>query len=96
MTRRTLDLEIPGQAWPAWEALHHGIASAADPTPCRGADRDDWTGTGPQQERAAARCLDCPVLSLCGAYARAAGEREGVWGGRTASARRARRERGMR
>lgn len=31
-------------------------------------------------------CRDCPVLTACGAYADAAGERFGVWGGRDRSA----------
>ncbi len=88
MNARTTDLGIPLHAVPAWEAMHEAITGTG-PTPCSGRDRDDWTGTPRQQERAASRCLDCAVLPMCGAYAAAAGEPYGTWGGLTAKDRQA-------
>ncbi len=34
-------------------------------------------------------CWRCPVMKVCAAYALAAGEREGVWGGTLPDERRA-------
>lgn len=81
-------LGVPEHAIREWLALHRALGTI-DATPCAGADRNDWTGGAAAQERAAARCLDCPVLALCDDYALAADERVGVWGGRTERERRA-------
>lgn len=78
---------VPLVALTPWLRLHDAIALAGG-TPCAGPDRDDWTGTAPEQARAADACLDCPVMSACAAYADAAEERSGVWGGRTERDRR--------
>lgn len=83
-------LGIPSEARTAWIRLGDAIERTG-PTPCAGPDRDDWTGSGTQQARAAAACMDCAVLSACGAYADAAGEARGVWGGYTARERQIRR-----
>lgn len=70
---------VPEHAIPAWEALHAQIMHTG-PTPCAGANRDDWTGTAAQQARAADRCFDCPVFDACAHYAVTASETSGVWG----------------
>lgn len=82
----TADLGVPAHARPAWDAMHELIARTG-PTPCVGADRDLWIGTAQQQQAAAVRCLDCPAMTLCAAYALTARERDGTWGGRTAAER---------
>lgn len=81
---------VPAHALPAWEQLHRLIL-ADGPTPCAGAGRDRWLGTDRQQRTAAAACMSCPVLDACAAYADAAGETFGVWGGYTARERQIRR-----
>ncbi|MGP5252666.1 WhiB family transcriptional regulator [Brachybacterium alimentarium] len=82
-----LTLAVPAHARPAWDALQAQIL-ANGPTPCAGPDRNDWTGNATQQDRAADRCLDCPVMTACLTYADTADEREDVWGGLTATQRR--------
>lgn len=74
-------LRVPEHAFTLWLKLHEELLLSG-PTPCAGSNRDDWTGTSKQQERAADACWDCPVLSACAAYANAADESHGVWGGR--------------
>lgn len=79
---------VPRHAYTAWITLHEQIAETPGGSPCAGPDRNDWTSnTRAVQKRAADRCLDCPALTACHAYARAAGERDGVWGGLTPSER---------
>lgn len=71
---------VPDHARPAWDELHAQIL-ATGPTPCAGADRNDWLGTAKQQARAARACFDCRALEACALYAVTAPEPEGVWGG---------------
>ena len=71
----------------AWAQL----AAAVDergPVPCV-ADPETWwvTPASPRVEEALYGCSRCPVEALCLAYAVAAGEREGVWGGVVLGAR---------
>jgi hypothetical protein len=84
-------LGAPEHALPEWAVLHEKIRRAGG-SPCNGPQRDDWTGTEQQQRRAAQACLDCPALFVCALYAKAADEREGTWGGETASQRARRRK----
>lgn len=52
--------------------------------PCTASGWQDWTTEDdPGQRRAVDRCLDCPALAACAAYAVAAQEPAGVWGGTT-------------
>ncbi|KLU08103.1 hypothetical protein ABL57_19860 [Kocuria sp. SM24M-10] len=52
--------------------------------PCTGPGWAAWTADdGPAAARAADRCLDCPALAACAAYAVQAPEPAGVWGGTT-------------
>lgn len=45
---------------------------------------DEWFSEDPaRQAKAAALCRACTLLPVCRAYAIAAGERAGVWGGTT-------------
>lgn len=90
MSPAATDLGVPEHARAEWNAMHEQILRTG-PTPCAGPDRDHWTGTPAQQARAADQCLDCPALDACLAYARAADERTGVWGGLTPSERTLRR-----
>ena len=64
--------------------------------PCTGPGWADWTTeNGPAQARAVDRCHDCPALAACAAYAVAADEPAGTWGGMTLKQRaRARTEQG--
>ncbi|MGP9537012.1 WhiB family transcriptional regulator [Brachybacterium sp. AOP43-C2-M15] len=57
--------------------------------PCAGWQRELWHGETKAEQAAAVRlCLECPVMVECAAYADAAGERWGVWGGVTERERR--------
>lgn len=80
-------LGVPREARTQWEALGEALSDLPTPVPCQSPDRDLWAGNPASQRRAAARCLDCPVMIACGDYAVAAGERHGVWGGLTAGER---------
>lgn len=65
-------------------ALDDALASAADAghwPRCHTFDSELWFGPPQQRERAVELCQDCPLLDPCGAYAVAAGETWGVWGG---------------
>ena len=77
---------VPAPAVPAWQQLQQQLADHG-PTPCTGPSRDDWTGTRAQQDRAADRCLDCPVMVACATYADTAAEDRGTWSGLTAEQR---------
>lgn len=77
-------LGVPEHARSEWEQL---MSSIRVPTPCA-ANPDGWNSSAAEAEIAARLCLDCPVMTACAAYARAAGEREGTWGGLTAAERR--------
>lgn len=62
--------------------------------PCAGSESAAWTSDDPaDQERAADRCWDCPLVFQCRAYAIAAGEPAGVWGGFAPELERARNRR---
>ena len=69
---------------------------AGERIPCTGPGWADWTADdGPAQRRAVDRCLDCPALAACAAYAVGAGEPAGTWGAMTPKQRaRARTEQG--
>ena len=71
-------LGVPEHARREWEQL---MSSITEPTPCAGPDRDNWTGTPAQQDRAARACYDCRALEQCALYAVTAPEPGGVWGG---------------
>lgn len=85
----TVLLRVPDHARAEWDTLHAALEDAETPPPCAGDDRDDWTGAPARQARAADRCLDCPAMQACAAYARAAAEPTGTWGGLTARDRHA-------
>lgn len=87
---RAADLGVPPEAFTAWLRLHDALTRAHG-TPCAGPGRDRWLGTEQEQRAAADACMDCPVLRPCDAYATAADERAGVWGGFTARERQRRR-----
>jgi len=83
-------LPIPAAAVDEWRQLvdalrQHGPTPREDP-----ATRELWHSTrGPEvAAEAVFGCSRCPVLDACGAYALAADERDGVWGGTTAAERR--------
>lgn len=63
------------------EQVHVAVDNGAN-VPCVESDAGEWTSDDPaDQERAADRCWDCPLVFQCRAYAIEAGERAGVWGG---------------
>jgi hypothetical protein len=75
---------IPAKALEEWLALDRALAGLEAATPCQ-AWPEAWdSDVASAQERATAvqECRSCPVLGPCGAYARAARESTGVWGGR--------------
>jgi len=58
------------------------LAGADRPTPCSGEASECWTSdVAEQQEYAVGLCVTCPLAEQCRAYAIAAGETAGVWGG---------------
>lgn len=59
------------------------LMNSTDATlPCNGGD--EWFSEDPSlQQRAAALCQACTLLPVCRAYALAAAEKTGVWGGTT-------------
>lgn len=64
----------------ARRALADALAALKAPTPCQGADRDNWTADDPEVLAEAAKaCQPCPVRAECRAAGR--GEHWGVWGG---------------
>lgn len=70
-----------------WSALQDAVAStlaAGAVLPCRTAPEVWW---GMDHDQAVAGCSVCPVVEVCRAYAVAAGERFGVWGGLTPAER---------
>lgn len=84
---------IPDSALTAWRALSAALR-ATGPAPCETATSiEAWWSTDPATVgQARAACEGCPVRAECLAYALAADERTGVWGGvdETRRARRAR------
>lgn len=90
----------PTVAWPSWEPPPSAVGewlqlqavlTVVEP-PCR-ADPEAWFATRARpadaevQAWAVASCAGCPALDPCRAYAVAAGERDGVWGGLSPSDR---------
>lgn len=75
------------------EQVHAAVEGGVE-VPCVGPDSGEWTSDDPaDQERAADRCWDCPLVFQCRAYAIAAGEPAGVWGGFAPELERARNRR---
>lgn len=74
---------IPAHAVREWIALHDAIETAGDHAiPCRIGSPDRWTSRSTKQtDTAAAACQRCPAITACAAYADAAPETSGVWGG---------------
>ena len=81
---------VPPAAVDAWLSLMAALEAMTGSPPCV-LEPDLWfaSRTSPRLAEAVADCQQCPVLHLCAAYAVAADEREGVWGGLTAAERRA-------
>lgn len=78
---------VPAVALEAWFALQVALV-VAGPTPCE-ADPELWFARAEARaEDAVYGCSRCPVLTACRAYALAAGERDGTWGGLTEMDRR--------
>lgn len=63
-----------------WDLLNRAVA--LNDVPCTN-DPAPWHGSAKEQESAAVRCMDCPVMLLCAQYAVAAKEPHGTWGGMT-------------
>lgn len=82
---------IPPEALPEWRELV-GALEVHGPVPCEeSATPDDWhADKGPQLTEAQKGCGDCGAVPECLAYAIAADERFGVWGGKSAQERVAR------
>ncbi|GEO93099.1 WhiB family transcriptional regulator [Kocuria flava] len=78
-------------------ALLEVLMAAGCLIPCLAAeDRTPWLADGRHASAAAARaCQDCPALTECAAYALAAQEPSGVWGGMTLTDRTATRSRSI-
>lgn len=91
MTNVALMLGIPTQARPAYVALVAALDRLADQgrTPVCARRPDAWSSEAPAAVRreAAAACGWCPARVQCAAYAVAADERHGVWGGNDRGAR---------
>lgn len=81
---------IPPAAAGPWLELAQALAAVDADPPCAAAP-DRWfasgRGAGELLEAAVHGCRGCPVVAACGAYAVAADEREGVWGGVTPAER---------
>jgi WhiB family redox-sensing transcriptional regulator len=75
---------IPPQAQAAWSELADVLA-ATGPAPCAIGDPEQWWPIrGESRDEyadAVAGCRVCPARVACAAYAVAAGERHGIWGG---------------
>jgi WhiB family redox-sensing transcriptional regulator len=75
---------IPPQAQGAWSELAD-VLTATGPAPCAIGDPEQWWPTrGESRDEyadAVAGCRVCPARVACLAYAVAAGERHGIWGG---------------
>jgi Transcription factor WhiB len=83
---------IPAEAMPAWLSLSAALEDLGRPPVCA-ADPEAWAADAKPRVRAEAMeaCGHCPVLKACAAYADAAGEKHGVWGGVDRSTRPAKR-----
>ena len=79
------------RAWPAWQVPAHAtgewlqlvdaLERLGDSPACADEPERWWSKTPADVSWAQLGCTVCPVVSWCRAYALAAGEREGVWGG---------------
>lgn len=84
---------IPSTAEAAWHELQNALA-AAGTVPCRAGEAAHWWPDrrdlgSPTTYGAIQACSRCPASSECLAYAMAADERFGIWGGTTPDDRRA-------
>jgi len=80
---------IPTEAARPFLSLLHAFAAMGDTgraVPCSTDPDGFYHDLRVVRALAVPLCRDCPVLTACGAYADAAGERFGVWGGRDRSA----------
>lgn len=81
---------IPGGAVLEWLALQRAVVEWGARLECEREPEAWYAAKGSAAELAAVEaCSWCPVRGLCAAYALAAGERDGVWGGLTPADRRA-------
>jgi hypothetical protein len=81
----TVGLLIRASARREWEQLGAALA-VSGPVPCELSSRPEawWTPGLPTLEaKAISECASCPAIRECLAYALAAPEPHGVWGGRT-------------
>jgi hypothetical protein len=79
---------VPAGAVSEWVALQLALRELEGPTPCQ-EDPEVWFSRDARDVEAAVdSCLDCPLFLVCGAYATAADEGHGVWGGMSFSTRR--------
>lgn len=77
---------VPADPGTLYAQLLHEVheCANAESIPCLGPGGEAWTSDDyDDQQIAADRCLDCPAMFLCRAYAEAAGEKAGTWGGET-------------
>src|SRR5438309_1022996 len=73
---------ISAAALPAWRRLAD-VLDEVGPVACQGIHADLWTSEDPdEREGATYRCVGCPALDACGAFADLARERFGVWAGK--------------
>ncbi|MDP9356150.1 MAG: WhiB family transcriptional regulator [Chloroflexota bacterium] len=79
---------IPRHAVGEWLALARVLADHG-PAPCEEGDPELWWPVRGDSPDAAAGCEVCPARAECLAYALAADERDGVWGGTLPAERRA-------
>jgi WhiB family redox-sensing transcriptional regulator len=77
---------VPAGAWAEWQVLSAALTALEPLAPVCVDDPAAWWAPGTSravQAEAVEWCRSCPVRAECLAYAAAAGEREGVWGGTT-------------
>lgn len=93
--------EVAARAVEEWAALQVGLLVARGRVPCRVSAEPEWwwasratPAEAARQDQARVACSWCLVLRECAAYALAAREPEGVWGGMSPAERRARRSSG--
>ena len=78
---------VPSSGLDAWGVLTAAL-EAYGPAPCEESPLPEaWWAEGQLLEMAQACCRGCPVRAECLAYAVAADERAGLWGGLTAAER---------
>jgi WhiB family redox-sensing transcriptional regulator len=71
---------ISPRAQAAWKELVDVLA-AAEPAPCAVGNPESWWPTRGETTDAVAGCRMCPARAQCLAYAVAADEHSGIWGG---------------